>query len=223
VFPENSLINDYALAAIPARYALERNDWVAAEALTIRSAPAWRATEAITHFARALGAARLGRVERASVEADSLAGIEQVLAGAGAEQEYWSGQVRIQRLAAGAWVAWAAGDTVAALRQADSAAALEDRTEKHPVTPGPVLPARELYGDLLLEIHRPAEARRAYESVLRRQPNRARSLFGAARAAQLPGDRPGALVHYRTLMSILGRGDGSRPEAALAGAVLGGG
>jgi tetratricopeptide (TPR) repeat protein len=197
VFPDNSLINDYALAAIPARYALERNDWAAAELLTIRPAPAWRSTEAITHFARALGAGRLGHAERVSAEVDTLGQIEQALARSGGALAYWSGQVKIQRLAAGAWLALARGDTAEALRLSSSAADSEDHTEKHPVTPGAVLPARELHGDLLLACGRPAEARAAYEASLQRQPGRARSIFGAARAADLAGDRRGALAHYR--------------------------
>jgi tetratricopeptide (TPR) repeat protein len=180
-FPPNSLITDYALAAIPARLSLERDDWSGAAALRVRSAPAWRGTEGITHFARALGAARLGHLGAARGEVDSLAQLERVLAAAGGPQAYWSTQVRVQRLAAGAWVDLEAGDTSGALQAAAMAADLDDGLEKHPVTPGAVLPARELYGDLLAAVGRPAEAGEAYRRALARQPGRARTAAALAR------------------------------------------
>ena len=181
VFPAG-LIGDYALAAIPARYVLERDGWAAAETLTVRPAPGWRATEAITYYARAIGAARSGQGGNARVAIDSLAAIEAGLADAGGGQTYWSGQVGIQRMAASAWLTFLDGDTTAALSQARAAADLEDVTPKHPVTPGAVLPARELYGDLLIEAKHPDEARRAYAASLALQPGRARSLAGEALA-----------------------------------------
>jgi hypothetical protein len=188
-FPAGSIALDYALAAIPARLALERDDWQAAETLSVRPAPAWRGTEGITRFARALGAARGSHPAAARVEIDSLAELERTLAVAGGAQAYWSTQVRVQRLAASAWVALAAGDTVDALRQGLAAADLDDAVEKHPVTPGAVLPARELYGDLLAQAGRPAEARAAYTSALARQPGRARCLAAMARVGQTVGQR----------------------------------
>ena len=214
-YPENSLTNDYALAAIPARYLLERGRWTEAKSLAVRPAPAWRGAEGLTHFARGLGAARSGDSVLARAEIDSLASLEEELAKAPA-QTYWSTQVRIQRLAASAWLSKLTGDTAAAVRDASAAAALEDITPKHPVTPGALLPARELYGDLLLEVGRPAEARAAYEASLVRQPNRARSLFGAARAAELAGDRAAARQRYAELDKLLSAGDGDRPELVLA-------
>jgi tetratricopeptide (TPR) repeat protein len=181
VFP-SGFIGDYALAAIPARYVLERDDWAAAETLTVRPAPAGRAAEAVTYFARAIGAARSRHAGSARVDIDSLAAIEAALAKAGGSQTYWSGQVRIQRMAASAWVAILDGDTASALSQARAAAELEDVTPKHPVTPGAVLPSRELYGDLLLEARHPDEARQAYLASLALQPRRTRSLAGEALA-----------------------------------------
>jgi len=124
--------------------------------------------------------------------------------------------VRIQRLAASAWLSKLAGDTAGALAGAKAAADLEDMTEKHPVTPGALLPARELYGDLLLDLDRAADARAAYEASLARQPNRARSLFGAARAAERAGDRAAARRRYQELEKLLSGGDGDRPALAAA-------
>ena len=188
-FPAGSLTVDYALAAIPARLALERDDWQAAETLSVRPAPAWRGAEGITRFARALGAARGGHQAAARAEIDSLAELERTLAVAGGAQAYWSTQVRIQRLAASAWIALAAADTADALRQGMAAADLDDAVEKHPVTPGAVLPARELYGDLLARAGRPAEARAAYTLALARQPGRARCLAAMGRVGQTVGQR----------------------------------
>lgn len=215
-YPANSLINDYALAAIPARYALERAQWNEAKALTVRPAPSWRATEAITHFARAIGAARSNDSATARAEIDSLATIGSALAKLGGLQAYWSKQVEIQRQAASAWLKRQVGDTAGAIRLAASAADLEDITAKHPVTPGAVLPARELYGDLLLETGHAGEALRAYQASLARQPNRARSLLGAARAAALAGDREAAVRNYRRFLQLMAKADRNRPDVSEA-------
>ncbi|HET8622652.1 MAG TPA: hypothetical protein VFM14_03745, partial [Gemmatimonadales bacterium] len=120
-------------------------------------------------------------------ELDSLAALEKVLQAAGGPQTYWATQVRIQRMAAEAWVTWAEGDTAKALVQARAAADLDDVTEKHPVTPGAVLPSRELYGEMLLEAGRRAEAAQVFETALERQPNRARSLAGLKEAGRAGG------------------------------------
>ncbi len=220
VYPEASLTNAYALAAIPARYALERGRWNEATRLAVRPAPEWRAAEAITHFARALGAARGGDTALARGEIARLGEIEQALAAAGEPQAYWSGQVTIQRLVATAWVRRAAGDTALALREAAAAADLEDVTQKHPVTPGAVLPARELLGDLLLALGRPAEAARAYQQALRQTPGRARSIFGLAMAAQQAGDPATARTAYRQYLKLMAHGDGDRPELTIARSAL---
>jgi tetratricopeptide (TPR) repeat protein len=207
----------YNFAAMPARYALERGRWEEAAALKLPSG-AQPHVEAITRFARAVGAARAGQREPARAEVGALAAILDSLAAR--KDAYWSTIVGAQRLAAEAWVARAEGDDAKALRLAREAAELEETVEKHPVTPGPLLPARELEGDLLLELGKPAEARAAYEATLRREPNRARALFGAGRAAELAGDREAARRYYAQLLEVMKAADAGRREPAAARAFL---
>src|SRR5437867_3402760 len=190
--------------------------WDEATHLVVRPAPEWRAAEAVTHFARAIGAARGGDTALARADVATLGEIEQALGAAGGQQAYWAGQVKIQRLAAGAWLARATGDPTEAVRQATAAADIEDVTQKDPVTPGALLPARELLGDLLLELNRPADAARAYEASLRQAPGRARSLFGLARAAEQAGDITTARARYRDFLELMAKADGDRPELAVA-------
>jgi hypothetical protein len=215
-YPAGSLTHEYAFAAIPARFALERGGWAAAARLTVRAAPELPAAEATTHFARAIGAARGSDTALARQEIGVLAQIESTLAAMGGLQTYWAGQVAIQRLAASAWLMLATGDTAGAVLNAVQAADREDGTQKHPVTPGPVLPARELEGDLLLRVGRPADAAKAYVATLALSPNRARSLFGLARAAQLTGDNATALAKYQEFLNLMAKADGGRPEIAIA-------
>src|SRR5881398_2508500 len=213
-YPAGSLTHQYAFAAIPARCALERGRWAEAARLAVRPAPEWPAAEAITHFARAIGAARESDTAVARHEIAVLAQIESPLAPG--PQAYWSGQVAIQRLAATAWLELARGDTASAVLHAGQAADREDGTQKHPVTPGPVLPARELEGDLLLLVGKPAAAARAYAAALVLSPNRARSLFGLAHAAELTGDVSTARAKYQEFLHVMAEADGTRPEIAIA-------
>jgi tetratricopeptide (TPR) repeat protein len=131
-------------------------------------------------------------------------------------EPYWSRVVRIKYDAAEAWVRWAEGDTTGALAQARAAADSEEVTDKHQVTPGELLPARELEGDMLLQAGRYTEARAAYEATLDREPNRARSLFGRARAAELAGKRDAAAAGYNAFLLLMASSDGQRPELATA-------
>ncbi len=217
VYPAGSLINEYALAAIPARYAVERGQWREAAQLAVRPAPEWRATEAITHFARALAASRVGDSAATGQEIAALGEIEGALRQAGGPQSYWADQVKIQLLAVGAWQSLVAyHDTAAALVKAKAAADIEDVTQKHPVTPGPLLPARELYGDLLLAAGRYTDAADAYATSLRNAPGRARSLLGLARAAELAGDAATARSRYQDYLKLMEHADGERPELAMA-------
>ena len=209
VIPPDQLVSDYALASIPARYVLERNAWHEAAALAVRSSKNFAASEAITHFARGLGAARSGDPAAARVEVAALAAIEDNLK---QPQPYWATLVRAQRLGVEAWAAFAAGDPAGAIRLATDAASIEDGTDKHPVTPGHVLPAREVLADLLLEARRFAEARQAYEAVLKKEPGRARSIYGGARAAELAGDRAAARAGYQAYLALMEGATAARPE-----------
>jgi hypothetical protein len=194
----------FALAAIPARYALERDAWAEAARLTPRESPfPW--TEAITYFARAIGAARTKDTAAAQADVEKLATLRDGLRKA--KDAYWSEQVEIQRQAAAAWVALAQGRTDEALTLAREAADIEDATEKSAVTPGPIKPARELLGDMLLELRRPADALREFETAMKKEPNRFRTLYGAARAAEATGDRRKARDYSRALMEICQRAD----------------
>jgi tetratricopeptide (TPR) repeat protein len=205
----------YALAAIPARYTLERRRWSVAASLEVR--PSTRArtefpyAEAITHFARGLGAARSGDPAAAHAEIDKLVAIRRALSQV--EEQYdWSAQVEIQRLAVIAWTEHAEGHNASALRLMRSAAELEDKSDKHPVTPGPVLPARELLADLLMELNRPDLAFPEFDAALRRSPGRFNATYGRARAAELCGNRKYATKHFRELVELCGRAETQRLE-----------
>ena len=173
----------FALAAMPARYALERGAWEEAARLTATSS-AYPYAEAMTWFAKALGAARTGELATAEEAADTLAAIQARLTQR--REEYWAEQVAIQQLGAAAWLDLASGRSQQALEQMREAATREAATEKSAVSPGPLAPALELLGDMLLELDRPAEARKAYEASLEREPERRRSLEGLRRADQAP-------------------------------------
>jgi hypothetical protein len=204
-------LGSYNALAMPARFALERDDWQAAAALTVPGdSPAPEAV-AVTHFARGLGAARAGNVPAARAE---IAALEQIVSALNARKDpYWPIVVDAQRLAVSAWVAHAEGRPDEALRLAREAADKEERVEKHPVTPGPLIPARELLGDLLLVHNRPADALGAYEATLKREPNRTRTLAGAARAAKAAKNAAAAAAHYRSVIEIM---DPQSTRAALA-------
>jgi tetratricopeptide (TPR) repeat protein len=204
----------YAMGTSPARYAVERHQWSEAAALVVppNTFPGgrWAWTEANLHFARALGLSHTGKAEAARMEAQKLASLRDTLAQI--SDRYWADQVDIQREIAEAWITLAEGKSEDALRQMRSAAEHEDSTDKHNVTPGVILPAREMLGDMLLEVKQPAEALVAYESTLRTAPNRFNSLSGAARAAKRAGDHEKAKTYYSKLLSICEHADGHRLE-----------
>ena len=207
----------YAQAAIPARYALETRRWADAAALE-PPATRYAFVTGVTYFARAVGAARSGAVAAARQEVERLQALRATLLQA--KEGYWAEQVEIQRRAAAGWVARVEGKTEEAAALLRTAADLEDSTEKSPVTPGPVLPAREQLGDLLLELGQPSQALAEYEASLRREPNRFNGLAGAARAAELAGETAKARQLYGGLLALAGQADTERPALAHARAFV---
>jgi hypothetical protein len=202
----------FAMAAIPARYALEREDWLAASRLQVRTTQ-YRYTDAITWFARGLGAAHIGDIVVARFAARQLADIHERLIES--KESYWALQVEIQRLDVLAWAALAAKDSSDALRLMHQAVRLEDRTEKSAVTPGPIAPARELLGEMFLLLDRPGSALEEFEATLKKEPNRFRALTGAAKAAELAGNSKAAQHFATTLLRVCARADSpGRPELA---------
>jgi tetratricopeptide (TPR) repeat protein len=203
----------YNFTAMPARYALERSSWAEAAELRL-PVGALPYVEAVTRFARALGAARSGSPDAAVEDLEALGALAAALREQGSRE--WATRVDAQRLAAAAWVEYAAGRSEEALRLAAEAADVEDSVEKNPVMPGPVLPARELKGDMLAELGRHADALAEYAKTLEREPRRGRTLYGAARSAEAAGDRDRAATYYRELLDVMQQADGTRPEPAAA-------
>jgi hypothetical protein len=200
----------FALAAIPARYALERQDWHQAESLALSETP-FPYTDAMTWFARGLGAARLGHAAGANEAATALRQIQERLSRA--NERYWAQQVEIQTTAVSAWAALAAAKNEEALQQMELAANMEDGTEKSAVTPGPLFPARELLGEMLLEMNKPAKALVQFEATLKKEPRRFRSLYGAAHAAQLSGHGDLSQKFFDELLTVCAHSDTpGRPE-----------
>jgi tetratricopeptide (TPR) repeat protein len=212
----------YAYAAIPARYALERRRWSEAAALTVQpTAFPWSRfqwAEAVTHFARAMGAARSGNVDSSRKDIEKLESLQDALVKA--KDSYWAKQVDIQRRVASAWYLRAENKSDEALQLMQSAADLEDSTDKHPVTPAPIQPARELLGEMLLELGDPVQALKEFEISHRVEPNRFRGLYGAAKAAQESGDREKARLYYAKLISLCEHADADRPELKAANTFL---
>jgi hypothetical protein len=203
----------FALAASPARYAVERGDWAAAAALEVRPTK-FAHVEAITHFARALGAARAGHPQDAQADIAKLAELRDRLRDA--KDAYWANQVDIQHQIATAWVLQAEGKNDAALAAMRAAAEAEDKTEKSPVTPGPLAPARELLGDMLLAHGDAAGALAAYEATLIKEPNRFNATAGAAAAAERLGDKVKTTACYEKLVALAAGSESDRPALARA-------
>jgi hypothetical protein len=202
--------NAWAMAAIPARYAIERNDWAAAKALEVHAYPSMPHIEAITHFVRAFGFARSGDVASAGreiAELERLRDLETQM-----KDTYWTEQIEIQRLGAIAWAARAEGRNDEALSFMRSASQKEDATEKAAVTPGPLKPAREQLGEMLLLANQPAQALKEFEETLTREPRRFRAVYGAAHSAQLAGDSVKARGYYKQLVEICKTSDTDRAE-----------
>ena len=204
---QNLVAGAYALAAIPARNALERRQWKEAATLQARvpeSFP-WQDShapfEALTWFARGIGAARSGDITVATGAVQKLTELRQ-LEENNNPNPYWAGQIRVQELAVSAWTAFAQGDKILALKLMTESAAMENGSDKSPVTPCEILPANELLADLQLELGDPAAALAAYRDTLLRSPNRFNSLYGAAIAAEELGDSATAESYFQTLVDM---------------------
>jgi tetratricopeptide (TPR) repeat protein len=213
--PELEFSGAYALAAIPARYALERNAWADAAAVSIPAVPHWSSfpfMEALIEYSHALGAAHTGDLNGARKAMDRMRQLRD--ATKDPKFDYFKKQLDQQMQAASAWVAFAEGkkeDAVDLLRRAADA---EDILGKHPVSPGALVPAREQLGDLLLKLDRPKEAQREFEAALKIYPGRFRGLYGAAQAAKQIGEREKADHYYAKLIEQTAKADGSRSELA---------
>jgi hypothetical protein len=220
-YPE-SLAAAYALAAIPARVVVERQRWSEAAGLTLSpSTFPWSRFpwgEGIVSFSRALGMANSGDVSGAEKEVQKLASLRDSLLQA--KNKYWADQVEVQHRAASGLVARARGQNEEALNLLRAATDLEASMDKHPVTPAPIVPARELLGELLLALNQPADALREFEGTLLAEPNRFRSLFGAAQAAERSRDADKARALYTKLVSLCERADTQGPELQQAKAYL---
>lgn len=208
----------YAYAAIPSRYVLERRQWSEAAKLTLPEEE-WKdfpwqrfpwATSNI-HFARAIGAARSGDTAAARQAVDKLDAIRQSLTEVKGEYN-WAKQVDIQHMMALAWLQHAQGKDEEAVRVLRAAADLDDATDKHPVTPGSIFPAREQLGELLLELKQPAAALKEFEASFRNTPERFNGLYGAARAAKMAGDQKAARTYYSRLLALTREADSTRSE-----------
>jgi tetratricopeptide (TPR) repeat protein len=204
----------YAFAAIPARFVLENKNWNRAATLQIPTANfswvqfPWQ--ESIVHFTRLLGAAHLDNVKDANIELVKLKILHDTLKQQ--KDAYKSLQVAIQIKIGDAWIQFAKGKTTKALNLMKLAVDMEDGTEKHPVTPGEVLPARELLGDMLLQVKEYENALLAYEAVLQKCPNRFNSLYGAGVAAEKSGQNQKAVFYFKQLLTITDTVNSDRPE-----------
>jgi hypothetical protein len=205
-----------AYAAIPARYAIERGTWKEASQLELHtSSPA---ADAITHFTRAMGFIRLRDAAGARREVEKVAALRDELAKM--KDVYWTEQVEIQRLAAAGWLALLDGKASEAVKLMRSAADKEDASEKHVAMENRLWPMRELLGEMLLELKQPAAALKEFETSLHEARNRLRGFHGAARAAEMAGNRTKAGEYYTKLVALTKTGDANRPEVQQAKAFL---
>ncbi|MCW3078623.1 hypothetical protein [Segetibacter sp.] len=213
VYPANFKIA-YAFSAIPARYALENKLWQQAAGLQFHRANfdwqnyPWE--KAITHFARVLGGVNTGNLPAARNELDELRRIHKRLL----EQKevFKADKVLVQVKASEAWILFKEGKNIEAIQLMQTAADVEDKTGKHPVTPGDVLPARELLGDMLMQMNKPCDALKAYKASLSKTPNRFNGLYGACVAAEKCGNKDDAKLYYKQLLKITRLVNPNRPE-----------
>ncbi len=214
---ETSLAGPFALAASPARYAVERADWKGAAALEVRPSPLPHVM-AISWFAKGLGAARSGDTAQAALATAKLVSLRDQLREK--KDSYWAEQVDIQSRIVTAWAQFASGAQQEALRTMSEAADAEDKTEKSPVTPGPPAPARELYGAMLLQHGDAAGALAAFEATMRKEPNRLNATLGAANAAAMAGNALKARQYYTAAVALASDASVDRADIARAQAYL---
>lgn len=214
----------YALAAMPARLPLETHQWADAANVpepdtTMLQWKKYRQYEALRYFARGIGGARSGNLDVAKAAASRL---EEIYAGFGdaPDKKYWKDQVNIQRIAVNAWVAYAEGDKDKAIQLMKESAALEEATQKNPVSPGELIPAQELLGDMYMELGQTEMALAAYEKSLASRPNRFNSLYGAAMAAEKSNNNETAKTYYSQLMAVVGDNPSNRDRLAHAREVV---
>ena len=213
--PELEFSAAYALAAIPSRYALERNAWSEAATLTVPELPHWSSFpsfEALIEYSHALGRAHTGDVEGARKAIDRMRQLRD--SSTDPRLDYFKRHLDLQIQAASAWVTYSEGEKDEAVNLLRRAADAEDILGKHPVSPGALVPAREQLGDLLLTLNRPKEAQREFEAALKIYPGRFRGLYGAAQAAKQIGEKEKADRYYAKLIEQTAKADGSRTELA---------
>jgi tetratricopeptide (TPR) repeat protein len=203
-------VTECGAAAVAARYMLERQDWKGAATLQVLDIVKAPQAQAITHFARALGAARSDDLTAAQVDIDKLKELRTSLEKA--SQPYWAGQVEVQILAAQAWVAQAQGSKEDALKFMRGAADLEDASEKHVAMENRLYPMRELLGDMLMTQGQPKAALKEYEASLKNTPMRLRGFYGAAKAAEASGETKKARDYFAKLARLTRKADSDRPE-----------
>lgn len=207
---QDSFVSAYGIAAVQARYPLERADWQQAATLPVRTHRSfpwdkYPQYEAITYYTRGLGAARSGDVESAQIAKLKLDELYDSTAASG--DQYWPIIVDAQRKAVDAWVIFTSGNEEKGLQMMAEAADIEDSVDKHPVTPGSVMPARDLLGDMQIISGNPDEALAAYDRSLKTAPNRAYSLYGAGYAAESAGDHERAMSHYEAFVKLTNNAD----------------
>ncbi|MEP6746185.1 MAG: hypothetical protein ABJB86_00590 [Bacteroidota bacterium] len=217
VYPVNFKVA-YSFAAIPARYFLENKMWKEAATLKMPSVNfSWQNfpwQNAIVHFARALGSAHMGHIDSAEAELKNLTILYDTLIKQ--KDAYKANQVQIEMKISEAWILFKKRKNTEALTLMESAVGMEDNTQKHPVTPGEVLPARELLGDMLMQMNQPGKALNAYAEDLKRHPNRFNGLYGAGLACETSNKTKEANDYYRQLINISDSINSKRPELAAA-------
>jgi tetratricopeptide (TPR) repeat protein len=211
--PGLNLVFHAALAALPARYMLERADWKGASSLPVSSTK-FPAADSLTRFARGLGMARSGDLAGAKRELEAMLQLGGVLEKS--NNQYWADRTREQILAVRAWVALAEGDRDQARSSMREAADREDASVKNVAMENRLYPMRELLAEMLLELGQPANALREFEASIQETPNRYRGLWGAARAAEAAGEQKKAAAYYANVIELTKESDGSRPEIALS-------